>query len=384
MMNRVVRSARLSDMADIMLVVDAGRRIMRGTGNVHQWVDGYPSESVVLRDIEMGVGFVVEDDGRVVGYFALLPSPEPSYGRIYGGRWLDDERGYHVVHRMSSYADVHGVFGVVMDFCFGRDSNIRIDTHRDNLIMRHLLEKYGFVYCGVIYLANGDERLAYQKVVREGAAEEGGQQEEGPDGNPSGTVAGGEPVGHGGQGGKKGMWYCEGGFMLKCFFIMNKMFYRFLLQVVVVMVAVCAHGQNGLVMISIETSGALSAEKKVAGRMRMDGYDGGIGIKLRGNSSLGFAQKKYTIELRSDDGGKLAAGLLGMPAHSDWVLLAPYNDVSAVRDALAFQLWRDMGHWAPHTRLVELTLDGEYRPSSGAGIGWILRRWERVTGVAVS
>ena len=148
--------------------------------------------------------------------------------------------------------------------------------------------------------------------------------------------------------------------MLKCFFIMNKMFYRFLF-LVVVMVAVCAHGQNGLVMISIETSGALSAEKKVAGRMRMDGYDGGIGIKLRGNSSLGFAQKKYTIELRSDDGGKLAAGLLGMPAHSDWVLLAPYNDVSAVRDALAFQLWRDMGHWAPHTRLVELMLDGEYR-----------------------
>ncbi len=179
-------------MADIMLVVDAGRRIMRGTGNVHQWVDGYPSESVVLWDIERDVGFVVEEDGCIVGYFALLPSPEPTYGRIYGGRWLDDKRGYHVVHRMSSYADVHGIFGEIMDFCFGRDSNIRIDTHRDNLIMRHLLEKYGFAYCGVIYLANGDERLAYQKVVREGAAEEGGQQEEGPDGNPSGTVAGGE------------------------------------------------------------------------------------------------------------------------------------------------------------------------------------------------
>ena len=191
-MNRVVRSARLSDLADIMLVVDAGRRIMRCAGNVHQWVDGYPSESVVLRDIEMGGGFVVEDDGRIVGYFALLPSPEPSYGRIYGGGWLDDDGGYHVVHRMSSYADVHGIFGEIMDFCFGRDSNIRIDTHRDNLIMRHLLEKYGFVYCGVIYLANGDERLAYQKVVREGAAEEGGQQEEGPDDNPSGTVAGGK------------------------------------------------------------------------------------------------------------------------------------------------------------------------------------------------
>ena len=52
---------------------------------------------------------------------------------------------------------------------------------------------------------------------------------------------------------------------------------------------------------------------------------------------------------------------MGMPAHSDWVLLAPYNDVSAVRDPLAFQLWRDMGHWGPRTRMVELTLNGEYR-----------------------
>ena len=42
-------------------------------------------------------------------------------------------------------------------------SNIRIDTHRDNRIMRHNIEKHGFAYCGIIYLANGDERLAYQK-----------------------------------------------------------------------------------------------------------------------------------------------------------------------------------------------------------------------------
>ena len=80
-----------------------------------------------------------------------------------------------------------------------------------------------------------------------------------------------------------------------------------------------------------------------------------------GNSSLGFNQKKYTIELRDEQGGDVEAPLLGMPAHSDWVLLAPYSDVSAVRDPLAFQLWRDMGHWGPRTRLVELTLNGEYR-----------------------
>ena len=32
--------------------------------------------------------------------------------------------------------------------------------------MRHLMEKHGFDYCGIIYLANGDERLAFQKTIK--------------------------------------------------------------------------------------------------------------------------------------------------------------------------------------------------------------------------
>ena len=127
------------------------------------------------------------------------------------------------------------------------------------------------------------------------------------------------------------------------------------------MVTVCTYSQNRLHTIAITTSTPLNAQKKVTAQMKMDGYDGAIGIKLRGNSSLGFNQKKYTIELRSEDGKEIDAPLLGMPAHSDWVLLAPYSDVSAVRDPLAFQLWRDMGHWGPRTQMVELTMDDEYR-----------------------
>ena len=141
---------------------------------------------------------------------------------------------------------------------------------------------------------------------------------------------------------------------------MRPIIYKLLLPLLMT-VAVTAHAQNGLHSIAITTSTPLNAQKKVMAHMKMDGYDGAIGIKLRGNSSLGFNQKKYTIELRSEDGKEIDAPLLGMPAHSDWVLLAPYSDVSAVRDPLAFQLWREMGHWGPRTQMVELTMDGEYR-----------------------
>lgn len=126
----------------------------------------------------------------------------------------------------------------------------------------------------------------------------------------------------------------------------------------------CALGisaQQSLPTLAITTQTPLNAQEKVPARLTTKGYDGPIGIKLRGNSSLSFNQKKYTLETRDDDGAPLAVSLLGMPAHSDWVLLAPYNDVSMLRDPLAFKLWRDMGHWGPRTVMCELTVDGDYR-----------------------
>ena len=158
----IIRPAHITDLADIMAVLDAAKGIMRASGNLGQWVNGYPSEEVVLHDIDNGYGFVVEED-RIVGYFAFIPSPEPTYSYIEDGSWLNDEP-YHVVHRIASYPEVHGIFNVIMDWCFDRDSNIRIDTHKDNHIMQHCIAKYGFTYCGIIYLQSGDPRLAYQKI----------------------------------------------------------------------------------------------------------------------------------------------------------------------------------------------------------------------------
>ncbi len=155
-----------------MQVMEAAKKIMRSSGNMHQWGEGYPSEVVITNDIEKHGGYVIEEGdvndqstGRIVGYFAFLPSPEPTYSKIYDGKWLDGTQSYHVVHRIASYPDVHGIFKDIMEFCFSHDANIRIDTHKDNRIMQHNIEKHGFTYCGIIYLANGDKRMAYQKIT---------------------------------------------------------------------------------------------------------------------------------------------------------------------------------------------------------------------------
>lgn len=165
---RKVREIKPTDISGIMQVMEAAKRIMRQSGNMHQWGDGYPSETVIFSDMEKHGGFVIEDEGSIVAYFAFLPSPEPTYSKIYDGEWIDDTQPYHVIHRIASYPEVHGIFNTIMDFCFSHDANIRIDTHRDNLIMQHNILKHGFSYCGIIHLANGDERLAYQRLSQEG------------------------------------------------------------------------------------------------------------------------------------------------------------------------------------------------------------------------
>ena len=164
-LNRNFRPATASDIPAILPVLDAARRIMRESGNPNQWADGYPSADAIRKDIERGGGFVIEDDGRIVAYFAFLPSPEPTYDVIEGGSWVDETLPYHVIHRIASFPDAHGVFSDIIAWSLERERNLRIDTHRDNRIMQHCIRKAGFRYCGIIYLANGDERLAYQLII---------------------------------------------------------------------------------------------------------------------------------------------------------------------------------------------------------------------------
>ena len=167
---RVIRPARMEDLAAILQVMDAARHIMWDNGNPHQWGPDYPSAELIRSDIDKGGGYVFEEaGGRIVAYFALLPSPEPTYAEISDGAWLEDAQPYHVLHRLASYPEVHGIFRDALDFSFSVDSNIRIDTHSDNAIMRHNIERYRygrtrFAYCGIIHLADGSERLAYQST----------------------------------------------------------------------------------------------------------------------------------------------------------------------------------------------------------------------------
>ena len=124
---------------------------MRADGNFSQWsAPGFPDDSLLLRDIARGGGFVIES--------TVMPGLT---GHLAAPRIVDEP--YGVIHRMASYPEAHGIFSTIIDYAASRYAHLRIDTHRDNRIMQHLIEKHGFTYCGIIWLEDGTERLAYER-----------------------------------------------------------------------------------------------------------------------------------------------------------------------------------------------------------------------------
>ena len=56
---------------------------------------------------------------------------------------------------------VRGLSRQVFDFCCQQIPYLRIDTHEANQPMQAAVLNYGFRECGIIYVADGSPRLAY-------------------------------------------------------------------------------------------------------------------------------------------------------------------------------------------------------------------------------
>lgn len=168
-----IRKADAGDLDALMPIFDEARKTIAALG-IDQWQDGYPRRADISADIEHDRSYCIVKDEKIIGSFAAIDDGEPTYDKIYGGHWLtgDDSRDYIAVHRVAiavasrgSGASAFMMQGVAdMTRAMGRRS-VRIDTHEGNVVMRRMLEKNGFVYCGVIYLDSGAARVAYEKII---------------------------------------------------------------------------------------------------------------------------------------------------------------------------------------------------------------------------
>lgn len=156
------RKAESCDLRSIADIYDGAKKYMRATGNLYQWTGNYPSDELILSDIANGELFVCVDGGEIIAVFYFKEGVDPTYVNIYEGEWKNS-LPYAVIHRIAVKYQGRGLVKACFDYCFEKCPNLKIDTHKDNIPMQRALAKNGFDYCGIIYLASGDERLAYQK-----------------------------------------------------------------------------------------------------------------------------------------------------------------------------------------------------------------------------
>ncbi len=156
-----IRKAEIDDLEVIMRIYRTAQDFMIDNGNPNQWSHSYPTEELIKEDIAKGISYLVCGGDEPHGVFALFSGDEPTYQYIENGQWMNDDI-YVTVHRIASDGEVHGIFNCVVKYCKEISRNIRIDTHKNNIIMQRLIEKNGFHECSTIYVADGTPRIAYQ------------------------------------------------------------------------------------------------------------------------------------------------------------------------------------------------------------------------------
>lgn len=162
----MIRPAALPDLPRALEIYDSARQFMRRSGNSAQWVNGYPSPALLRDDVAAGHLFVMEDDGHIYGVFAFIIGEDPTY-TVIDGAWLDSSL-YGTLHRLGSDGSRTGVLAEAVTWAMARILHLRADTHESNLPMRRCLERCGFAYTGVIHVADGTPRYAYEKTESSG------------------------------------------------------------------------------------------------------------------------------------------------------------------------------------------------------------------------
>ncbi len=168
------------DIEKVLEIFSQAKNSLRERG-VNQWQEGYPNEESLLFDIQSNTSYVVKElfgtKQSVIATAAIICGIEPTYNKIYEGSWKTCGNNYVAVHRIAVADDVKrmGAASFILSQAVKIAENdnrisIRIDTHRDNIPMRTMLQKNGYEYCGIIYLpsdySSSTERLAYEYIIK--------------------------------------------------------------------------------------------------------------------------------------------------------------------------------------------------------------------------
>ncbi len=167
------RKTKKEDLEKVMEIINQAKKYFK-ENKIDQWQNGYPNEDSILNDIAEGESYVLCNDDKqknILAVCAVSFRGEKNYLVIEKGQWKSNIP-YAVLHRVAVDNNFKGkglssiVVKETEKLCHEKNfRSIRIDTHEDNKPMQKLILKNGFEYCGIIYVADGSERFAYEKLL---------------------------------------------------------------------------------------------------------------------------------------------------------------------------------------------------------------------------
>lgn len=172
----ILQPANRKEAEKAMALIDEAKEFLKSQG-IDQWQTGYPDMETIIGDLAHGRGYFIEEGSDAAAYLCIDFAGEASYETLQGS-WKSD-LPYAVVHRMaiSGAYRGHGIasiaFQLIEELCIQNGIySVRVDTDEKNAIMRHVLEKNGFDYCGTTWFDNS-VKYAYEKMLKRDAGVNG-------------------------------------------------------------------------------------------------------------------------------------------------------------------------------------------------------------------
>ena len=159
-----IRKTQPEDLERGLEIYARARAFMAESGNPTQWGTTHPPKAQLEEDITLRRLYVVKGEGEILGVFYFCVEEDPTYAEIFEGSWQENSP-YGVIHRIASDGS-GGIVKAAVEFALARISHLRIDTHADNRVMQRAVEKVGFTRRGIIYIADGTPRIAYDLVKK--------------------------------------------------------------------------------------------------------------------------------------------------------------------------------------------------------------------------
>lgn len=164
------RKSTKSDINDIMNIIKQAQAYFKELG-INQWQNNYPNAEIISNDIYLSNSYVLLKNDNIVATAAISFDGEKTYNSIYEGQWISSNE-YAVIHRIAVDNNYKGlglsseIIKNTEQLCLDKGvRSIRVDTHEKNLPMQIMLKKNKFQYCGIIYLEDGNKRIAFEKIL---------------------------------------------------------------------------------------------------------------------------------------------------------------------------------------------------------------------------